>query len=579
MVCRPVSHTGAGIACVPTTLDRLDAAPARVIAWRVPRLAALLALPLALAAAGCPDGTVEVVLIQPTAEDARLSPPARVVITAERRGGEQEVRSATVRAGGSFDLGTLPIADYVAVSARLESATGAVLGYGQVDGALAIEDDGRTLVTIPVRRPRAYVAGPAPGATIDGPLTVAQASVLRVDRGGESVTAVPLPLPAPAALTASAGPDLFVAAGSRILRLDTATDSFAPDAIADLATPIFDLAGSADGRMLVAGAGNSVHVIDLASGAITSFDIGGRADVVTTAMDPDGTTVAVALRGPALTCPAAATTIAIIRPAGGEQAVRMVAAPGLRDIAGVPGRPLLIGAGFCQHQAVLIDLGPDSLTDVGPVQAPTAAVADRGRAYVVGATPATFGTLTDPDDLSPDTEEFTRVGSHHQLAIVDLGARTARTIDLPPISFSVYTREDDVGSIAQVVKAKLAVAPALSLSATGEQLLVTSNSTYRLPSLFVEVLGTPQPVFPPLTVHATHVYGISTQTGAIESSTRVRCHACERDDDDQLNGLGTVCMTPQYNWLYEDWACSPVTDGEVSGDFEAGSAATLYGRS
>lgn len=544
----------------------------------VPRLAALLALPLGLAAAGCPDGQVEVVLVQPTAEGARPAAPARVVITALRDDGDPEVRTANVRDGGAFDLGTLPIADYHAVSARLESATGAVLGFGQVDGALTIDDSGRTVVTIPVRRPRAYVAGPAPGATIDGPLTAAQATVLRVDRGGESALAIPLPLPAAAALTASAGADLFVASGGRVLRLDTARDEFDGDAIADLGTPIFDLAGSADGTMLVAGAGDGVHVIDLASRTVTRFDIGGRADVVTTAIDRDGVAVAVALRGPAATCPST-TTLAIVRPADGELAVRTIAAPGLRDVAGVPGRPILVAAGYCQNQAVLIDLVGDTLRDLGPVQAPTAAVADRGRAYVVGSTAATFGTLTDPDDSPADTEEFTRVGSHHQLAVVDLATLTARTIDLPPISLSVYTREDDVGSIAQVVRAKLAVAPALTLSATGEQLVLTSNSTYRLPSLFVSVLGAPQPVFPPMTIHATHVYGISTQTGAVESTTRVRCHACERDDDDQLNGLGTVCMTPQYTWLYEDWACSPIADGEVPGDFEAGSAATLYGRS
>lgn len=552
---------------------------ARVIAWSIVQALAtlLLAVPLALAAAGCPGGSVEVVLVQPSAEEARPAAPARVVITAERVDGEQEVRTATVRDGG-FDLGTLPIADYRAVTARLESATGAVLAFGQVDGALAIDDSGQTVVTIPVRRPRAYVAGPAPGATLDGPLTAAQGTVVRVDRGGESALTVALPLPAPAALTASAGADLFVAAGNRVLRLDTAKDEFDPDPIADLGTPIFDLAGSPDGTMLVAGTGDGLHVIDLATRTATRFDIGGRADVVSTGVDRDGTTVAVALRGPAATCPSN-TILAVVRPADGELAVRTLAAPGLRDVAGVPGRPLLIGAGYCQNQAVLVDLGSDTLRDLGPVQAPTAAVADQGRAYVVGSTPATFGAIADPDDIPADTEEFTRVGSHHQLAIVDLAALTTRTIDLPPITLSVYTREDDVGSIAQVVKAKLAVAPAVSLSATGEELLLTSNSTYRLPSLFVDVLGSPQPVFPPMTVHATHVYGISTQTGAIESTTRVRCHTCERDDDDQLNGLGTSCGTPMYTWLYEDWVCSPIADGELPGDFEAGSAATLYGRS
>jgi hypothetical protein len=538
--------------------------------------AALATALLALAATGCPDGTVEIVLQQPSAEDARPAAPARVVITAERIDGEPEVRTASVK-DGDFDLGTLPIADYRAVSARLESATGAVVGFGQVDGEFSVEDDGRTVVTIPVRRPRTYVAGPAPGATIDGPLTAAQPSVLRVDRGGDAVLIGTVPLPAAGALTASAGADLFVAASGRIFRLDTAADAFDGTPIADLGTPVFDLAGSPDGRLLVAGTGDGLHVIDLASRAVSRFDVGGRADVVTTAVDRDGVTVAVALRGPALTCPSTAM-VAIARPADGELAVRTIAAPGLRDLAGVPGRALLIGAGFCQGKAVLVDLGDDSVREVGSVLAPTAAVADRRRAYVIGSTPAQLATLPDPDDFPPDDEEFTRVGSHHQLAIVDLAGTSARTIDLPPIALSVYTLDDDIGSIAQVVKAKLAVAPAVSLSATGEQLIITSNSHYRLPSLFVEVLGSPQPVFPPMTVHATHVYGVSTQTGAIESTTRVRCRACERDDDDQLNGLGSSCMT-SFNWLYENWVCSPIADGEVPGDFEAGSAATLYGRS
>lgn len=551
-----------------------------MIAWSfVPRLASLLALPLALAAAGCPDGAVEVVLVQPRAEAARPTVPTRVVVTATNADGEPEVRTASVRADGSFDLGTLPIDHYRAVTARLESATGAVLGYGEVADELEVTDDGQARVEIPVRRPRSYVAGPAPGATLDGPLTVAQAQLLRVDRGGLATEAIKLDLPAAAALTASAGRDLYVAAGSVIRRLDTDTDTFAPEPVADLGMPILDLAGSADGTMLVAGTGAGLHVVNLATGGVARFDVGGRADVVSTGVDPDGTTVAVALVRPALTCPAPMTAVVVARPADGELAVRTIAAPGLRDLVGVPGRPLLVGAGFCQNKAVAIDLGADAVRELSPVAAPTAAVADHTRAYVIGSTPASFGTVEDPDDTVADTEEFTAVGSHHQLAIIDLASQMSRTIDLPPIALSVFTRQDDVGSIAQVVKAKLAVAPALALSATGEQLLVTSNSTYRLPSFFVGVLGVPQPIFPPMTIHATHVYGVSTQTGAVESTTRLRCHVCERDDDDQLNGLGTVCMTPTYTWLYENWACSPTADGELPGDFEAGSAATLYGRS
>lgn len=550
-----------------------------VIAWSVvPRLASLLALPLVLAAAGCPDGTVEVVLVQPSAEAARPERPARVVVTAVKDDGDPEVRTASVRADGAFDLGTLPIDRYRAVTARLESATGAVLGYGEVAGTLDVTDDGQAEVAIPVRRPRTYVAGPSPGATIDGPLTAPLAQLLRVDRGGLAPETVKVDLPAAAALTASAGRDLYVAAGGVIRRLDTDTDTFAAEPVADVGMPILDLAGSLDGTMLVAGTGAGLHVIDLTTGSVAVFDVG-RVDVVSTGVDPDGTTVAVGLTRPALACPAPMTTVVVARPADGELAVRTIGAPGLRDLVGVPGRPLLVGAGFCQNKAVAIDLAGDALRDLGPVAAPTAAVADHNRAYVVGSTPATFGQVEDPDDTVTDFEEFTVTGTHHQLAIVELATQLSRTIELPPIALSVFTREDTVGSIAQVVKAKLAVAPALALSATGEQLVITSNSTYRLPSFFVDVLGLPQPIFPPMTVHASHVYGVSTQTGAVESTTRLRCHVCERDDDDQLNGLGTACMTPQYDWLYENWACSPTADGELPGDFEVGSAATLYGRS
>ncbi len=546
-----------------------------MIAWSdVSRLFALLALPLALCA-GCADGAVEVVLIQPSAADAQPARPERVVITGIRTDGDPEVRTARLRDDGSFDLGTLPIAEYQAFNARLESATGAVLGYGAVDGAVSVENHGQAKVEIPVRRPRSYVAGPAPGATIDGPLTQPQASLLRVDRGGLATETIKLPLPAAAALTAAAGPDLYVAAGSRILRLDTDTDSFVDQPVADLATPIFDLAGSPDGTMLVAGSGAGVDVIDLRTGTIRRFDIGGRADVVSTGVDRDGTTVAIALRSPALLCPPAAPgpTVAVVRPADGELAVRMIPAPGLRDVVGVPGRPLLIGAGFCQNQAVAIDLVGDAVRDLAAIAGPTTAVADHDTAYVVGSTLATFGAWPDGND-PPDTEEFTSTGTRHQLAIVDLKSGDARTIDLPPIALSVYTTEDDVGSIAQVVKAKLAVAPALALSATGEQLLLTSNSTYRLPSLFSGL----SPLFPPLTAHATYVYGISTRTGAIESTTRVRCHVCARDDDDQLNGLGNTCST-SLPWLYDGWECSAIPDADLPGDFEVGSAASLYGRS
>ena len=67
---------------------------------------------------------------------------------------------------------------------------------------------------------------------------------------------------------AAAGVDLFLAAGGMIFRLDSSIDAVLDAPLATINGTVIDLAGSPDGRFLVAAAGAELTVIDTGFGNI-----------------------------------------------------------------------------------------------------------------------------------------------------------------------------------------------------------------------------------------------------------------------------------------------------------------------
>ena len=135
---------------------------------------------------GCGQGAVEVVLTAPSAESARPVGATQVALRAVASDGEVITRSAAI-VDGAFDLGALPIADYLGMTVELRDDVGGQVGFGRSTATLEVQDDGTVVYPIPVRRPRLYLGGHAAGIRTTDPLDGAIAKTIQLDRGDRDV--------------------------------------------------------------------------------------------------------------------------------------------------------------------------------------------------------------------------------------------------------------------------------------------------------------------------------------------------------------------------------------------------------
>lgn len=541
----------------------------------------------ALAGSACGQGEVEVVLRLPEAETARLDPADQVTLRADRADGDPVILTAAVR-DGAFDLGELPVDDYRRLTITLTSAGGGLVGFGRSEAPLEVSADGRVRYEIPVRRPLTYAAGPTPDAVIEAPQTAATARLLRIDRGGAAVKTEVLPLASGQTprVVASAGPDLFLGVGMTVLRLDTALDAVGSEPVATVGAAVVDLAGSADGRYLVIGAGTGLTIVDLIGGGTRTVDAAGPVGAVTIAAEPDGTLAAVALVD-AVEVPSQCAGVrsrVVVTPLDvAEAGARTIELDtGVADLAGVGARPFIAVAALCANRVLMAELGPDTVTAVTAappapcavapdvVCAPSAVVASEDHAWAAGTVPSQAGTGAAPV-----------VGARHQLASV--------TVDGAPTLEQIVTFPELAQPLAPVdrtslvfdrnMKARNAVASALSLSEDGAQVTLTSNAMAIAPRVFI-----PDPIFgdiemvPWTVLHLSQQLAVSTRTGAIEATRRTRCAVCTSDTNAGVNfELGTSCTTT-VTYLLPAWQCGPAADTAPTADFEGGASSSLFGR-
>jgi len=119
------------------------------------------ALATLMSALGCQDvGTVVFVVEAPSAPELDPRPAARTVELITARDGLPPVVARVSVAGSmsALPVGNIPLGDAVSFELRGFSDGNQVVAYGRT-GPIRIEASGETRVTIPVRRPFAYVAG------------------------------------------------------------------------------------------------------------------------------------------------------------------------------------------------------------------------------------------------------------------------------------------------------------------------------------------------------------------------------------------------------------------------------------
>lgn len=550
---------------------------------------------VALALGACGQGSIEVVLRLPVDEASRPKEAAQISLRADRTSGDPVTLTAPIR-DGAFALGELPVDDYTGMTVELRSASGGTVGYGRAALPVEVDPEGRLIYEIPVRRPRAYLAGPTPEETIEAPEVLTRPRLLRIDRGtAEIMTDVwPLAPGLTGAIVASAGPDLFLAVDAQLFRLDSSTDTFGADPIATLPAGITDLTGSPDGQFLVAAAGTDLVIVDLATGAVRATAAGGPVGAVTLGREPDGTWSAVALVDAARTaaqCPKSSRLV--LTPLGAAEAgSRSIdLGGGVADVAGTTTRPFVVAADLCGNRATVIELGPDARTVVSAVApspcvpsknvvcAPTAVAAVADQAWIGGTVPAVEALQPQAPPGTPFP--YTSVGAHHQLVTVDLvGAPAiARIAELPEIQQALETVDGAGFVINRNMKARGAVVSALSVSADGSIVTMSSNSMGKAVGVILSTTFEDVPIVPAIALHMSHQLAVSTQTGALEASLRTKCTSCENELYNEAGfDLGRRCFVIAADYLYPAWNCARHAGGEPATDFEGGSSSALFGR-
>ena len=132
--------------------------------------------------------------------------------------------------------------------------------------------------------------------------------------------------------------------------------------------------------------------------------------------------------------------------------------------------------------------------------------------------------------------------------------------------------------IDRTMKARQAVVSALSVSADGSLVTLTSNSMARATGVQITVdipiIGAIDVDAVPETVlHVSQELTVSLRTGAVESTQRTKCAVCASDNLGAGFEMGTLCaLAPDQAYLFPQWTCAPATGGEPTTDFEGGSS-------
>ncbi|HWU87189.1 MAG TPA: hypothetical protein VN253_07940, partial [Kofleriaceae bacterium] len=196
---------------------------------------------------------------------------ATVEITLHEPGGDV-VRSAAVGADGRFDLGDMDPLAAVSVEAALRDASGAVVGYGRT--AAAADLAAGATITVPVRRPIVYFAGPSLTFTPPNTTVWHGAQPTFSDLSTDVALDGSTQLAQNAVLVVAAGPQLYAIdqgvsgttgalTGTATIRaVSTADHMLAAPLAGTLTGAVEDAAGSDDGGTLVVGTTMKLYVID-----------------------------------------------------------------------------------------------------------------------------------------------------------------------------------------------------------------------------------------------------------------------------------------------------------------------------
>ncbi|MCA9677999.1 MAG: hypothetical protein KC464_23440 [Myxococcales bacterium] len=525
------------------------------MAARTGSLATALVAGLGLAAAvpGCTaEGSVSLHFDVP--DDPALRPGGAASLTLVTQIDADAPRATTTQIGadGQVDLGDLPVADEVWLSAELRSAQGQLVGYGRASAPLAILADADVEATIPVRRPFAYIAGA-------GNRLVSVDASLGRSAGYQTQVA----LPGSAEVVADvAGTDLAtVSAQGALAYVSTATHGASSLPGAQLGPSPTDAIATPDGAyLLVAHAGTSpqVSVIEVATGQVKVAPTPMAADRVATTRGSDGGWWGVALLGRATVdtgCPG--SKLAVFRLTDPETATVIDAGAGISDVGGDARSGLIVLADRCGNRLLRFDpvsQAIDQAAIVDGIKAPTALAVLDGHVWAVGHDRLTTTSPEIPDGV---------IDAWLVVASADLDGDPSQVMELPPIVERVLAENADYPDqdLVQDLHANWVEADDLAISPSGDLLALTLSTILHGDALGDDGFG--GVLIPRVDVTTQEYWLFDPSTTVTNQRIRTSCVADE-------GPCGAFCLVP-------DWSCLPDIDASVSGTFAPSGIAVLFG--
>ncbi|MBP6835859.1 MAG: hypothetical protein KA190_01085 [Kofleriaceae bacterium] len=514
-----------------------------MLPWPVSR-AVLPAILAAGAAVACAQPT-GLVLHLDVPDDSTLAPDSAATVTIEaRRAGAAPITITAPLDGASFDLGDLPVGEVTSLRALLRGDNDRLVGYGVATAPVIVGEVAD--VTVPVRRPMVYLAGPSNRlATMDPTRD-------RADYQGQVPTSF-----TPGLVAAIGGEEVAVADGDQIRLLRTSDHQFAESTIA-LPGPARTAAASRDGRVAVYGHGGASPgfvVIDRASGA--------RSDVTTTtppdrvAVSEDGATIAVLLAACAQTPCAPSSVVVTTAAAPSADDVRVVG-PVVDLAVSASGRVLLAPA----DRSAVDELDGDVVELVQIDNRRALAPPWRARrlavhgevVWAVGVEP--FFVDPGPTGSPFDNVEVAPAVRVARIELTDGGAGAVRVIDAFDYGEALVTASVEGQTVFQELGANPVVVDGIAVGPLGDQLAIVLHGDFASESVTdgIDVL------IPAMTGRSAY-YLLVSDSGSVVQRVRTRCEVSF-----EAGGLA-------------DWSCRnrAEIDAPVGGAYTPSSATILFG--
>jgi hypothetical protein len=477
-------------------------------------------------------------------DDRALSPAsedlARLTLVTEIDGGQGQITSREVSStvvGTQISFGDVAIDAGVHLSLLAFAASGRLIGYGRALAPIAVTSDAELAVTIPLRRPFAYVSG--------GPALLACDTT--VDPGQPFASAI-ADAAQPVAVAATPDGAAVIAVGAGQLRsISTARHAGSGAAPIPLAAGAFAVAVSPDSRWAVVvhrGATSGMSIVDLGkhgAGAPEFVPIDGPAGVAVSA------DTAYVLTNASDDCTAQSTIVPVTL-ATAAAGANVGLAGAARDVALAPDGKTLLVAEPCANAIVAVSGGGATQVKVVQVPSPTDVAVIGSRVWGAGR----------------DMQN----GAHLVVASANVDGSAPAHVDLPLTQ--ELAKSNDLTEAGQVTEVRLDADQvdgySLSVLPDGQRVSLLVHATYHAAPIVrpVEFNGVifDETIVPSLSMETYEYQLIDVTTGVATQRLRTSCSI------DWAHNTAVL----------DDWSCaSALGQNTTDTDFIAGEVTVLYG--